>query len=136
MNSVTDKSASRRAFLHKAGILLTSAAVICLPPRQAQAKQRRRATRKAIRFPTGGPDARARVLRRILLIYEDIQGRLNSGKEFPPEVLSSAAGIIQAFIENYHEKLEEDYLFPRFEEAGKLVELVTVLKEQHKAGRV
>jgi len=68
------------------------------------------------------------VLRRILLMYEDIQGRLDQGKEFPPEALSSAAGIIQKFIEQYHEKLEEDYLFPRFKKAGKLVELVTLLK--------
>ena len=57
------------------------------------------------------------------------------GKQFPPETLSSAAEIIQKFIEQYHEKLEEDYLFPRFEEAGKLVDLVKVLKDQHKAGR-
>ncbi len=56
-------------------------------------------------------------------------------KEFPPETLSSAASIIQKFIEQYHEKLEEDYLFPRFKKAGKLVELVTLLKEQHEAGR-
>jgi hemerythrin-like domain-containing protein len=75
------------------------------------------------------------VLRRVLLIYEDIQGRLNGGKEFLPETLSNAAGIIQKFIEQYHEKLEEDYLFPRFKKAGKLVELVTLLKEQHEAGR-
>ena len=32
-------------------------------------------------------------------------------------------------------KLEEDYLFPRFKKAGKLVDLVTLLKEQHEAGR-
>ncbi|MGB7621122.1 MAG: hemerythrin domain-containing protein [Terriglobia bacterium] len=75
------------------------------------------------------------VLNRVLLIYDEIQHRLNGGKEFPPEVLSGAAGIIRNFIENYHEKLEEDYLFPRFEKAGKLVELVRVLREQHLAGR-
>lgn len=38
-------------------------------------------------------------------------------------------------MENYHEKLEEDYLFPRFEKAGKLVDLVKVLLAQHHAGR-
>lgn len=75
------------------------------------------------------------VLRRILLIYDDIQGRVNSGKEFSPDVLGAAAGIIKKFIEDYHEKLEEDYLFPRFRKAGKLVDLVKVLLEQHHAGR-
>ena len=38
-------------------------------------------------------------------------------------------------MENYHEKLEESYVFPRFEKAGKLIDLVRVLPEQHQAGR-
>ena len=42
--------------------------------------------------------------------------------------LSRAAGIIRHFIEEYHEKLEEQHLFPRFRKAGKLVELVNVLE--------
>ena len=53
----------------------------------------------------------------------------------PPEVLAESAGIIRAFIEDYHEKLEEDFLFPRFRKAGKLTELVEVLAEQHQTGR-
>jgi hemerythrin-like domain-containing protein len=40
-----------------------------------------------------------------------------------------------AFIEDYHEKLEEDFLFPRFEKANQLVDLVKVLRTQHQAGR-
>jgi hemerythrin-like domain-containing protein len=75
------------------------------------------------------------VLNRVLLIYDDILGRLNSGKGFPPEVLAGSTGVIRRFIEDYHEKLEEDYLFPRFEKAGKLLDLVKVLREQHQAGR-
>lgn len=31
--------------------------------------------------------------------------------------------------------VEEDYLFPRFEKAGKLTDLVSVLRTQHKAGQ-
>jgi hemerythrin-like domain-containing protein len=75
------------------------------------------------------------VLNRILLIYDEGLRRLKDGSELNPEVLSKAAGIIHHFIEDYHEKLEEDYLFPRFEKAGKLVELVRVLRLQHQAGR-
>jgi len=137
MNGVADESASRREFLRKTGILITTAAVIYPPVRLAQAKSSEKEGGKKGEEVSPPEDLMREhgVLRRILLIYEDIQARLNSGKEFPPEVLSSAAGIIQAFIENYHEKLEEDYLFPRFEEAGKLVDLVTILKDQHKAGR-
>jgi len=75
------------------------------------------------------------VLKRVMLVYEESLRRLHAGEELPPEALADAAGIIRSFIEDYHEKLEEDYLFPRFRQANKLVELVDVLLEQHQAGR-
>lgn len=75
------------------------------------------------------------VLRRILLVYGEAIKRLRDGQELDPGVVSRAAGIIRRFIEDYHEKLEEDYVFPQFEKAGKLVDLVRTLKEQHEAGR-
>lgn len=75
------------------------------------------------------------VLRRILLIYDATGDSLKFRKTFSPQVVSAAAGIIKKFIEDYHEKLEENQLFPRFEKACKLVDLVNVLREQHRAGR-
>jgi hemerythrin-like domain-containing protein len=42
---------------------------------------------------------------------------------------------VQDFIENYHERSEEDFLFPRFRKAHQLVDLVTTLLAQHQAGR-
>jgi hemerythrin-like domain-containing protein len=75
------------------------------------------------------------VLERVLLIYEEGIRRLDSRQDIDPAVLAGAAGIVRRFIEDYHEKLEEDHLFPRFEKAGKLVDLVTVLRQQHQAGR-
>src|SRR2546426_10284587 len=67
------------------------------------------------------------VLNRILLIYEEVGHRIRARKSFPQDILTSSAGIVQRFIEGYREKLEEDHLFPRFEKAGRLVDLVTVL---------
>ena len=75
------------------------------------------------------------VLSRNLLIYDEIIIRLEKGKRFPAEVLAGAAGLIRRFIEEYHERLEETYIFPRFEKAGKLVDQVKILLEQHRAGR-
>jgi hemerythrin-like domain-containing protein len=75
------------------------------------------------------------VLNRILLIYDSCKERLIKNEQFPPEALLDAATIIRNFIESYHEKLEEDYLFPRFKKANQLVDLVNVLNEQHQAGR-
>jgi hemerythrin-like domain-containing protein len=50
-------------------------------------------------------------------------------------VLGRAADIIKKFIEEYHEKLEENYLFPRFVQANVLGNLTRLLKVQHEAGR-
>ncbi|MCW5976426.1 MAG: hemerythrin domain-containing protein [Bryobacteraceae bacterium] len=75
------------------------------------------------------------VLKRALLVYSECANRLESGKEVPPTTVTATANPIRKFIEEYHEKLEEEYLFPRFRKAGKLVDLVGVLEAQHKAGR-
>ena len=75
------------------------------------------------------------LLGRMLLIYEEIHTRLTAGKEFPVTALAENADIIRRFVEDYHEKLEEDFLFQQFEKMGKLVDLVRVLLQQHQAGR-
>jgi hemerythrin-like domain-containing protein len=75
------------------------------------------------------------LLNRILLIYDACKMHLVNKESFPRETLVEAAGIMRAFVEDYHEKQEEDYLFPRFMKAGQLTELVQVLLRQHNAGR-
>ncbi|MBI1387144.1 MAG: hemerythrin domain-containing protein [bacterium] len=76
------------------------------------------------------------VLKRVMLIYEEIISRLDGGKDFSPDSLRESAHIIRTFIEDYHEKLEEDFLFPRFRDANVLADLCDVLVKQHQAGRV
>jgi len=75
------------------------------------------------------------LLKRILLIYDEVRTRIAAQKDFPPEAVTNSATIIRSFIEQYHEKLEEDYLFPRFRKNKLLVDLVDVLQRQHEAGR-
>jgi hemerythrin-like domain-containing protein len=75
------------------------------------------------------------VLNRILLIYDEGARRLDAQQAVAIDALAGSADIIRRFIEHYHEKLEEDYVFPRFEKANKLVDLVTTLRRQHQAGR-
>jgi hemerythrin-like domain-containing protein len=72
---------------------------------------------------------------RILLIYDDAVWRLKNKTELELGTLAGAVKIVRAFIEDYHSKLEDEQVFPRFEKAGKLVELVKLLHEQHQAGR-
>jgi hemerythrin-like domain-containing protein len=75
------------------------------------------------------------VLKRVLLIYEEAIRRMTPNQELPVETVADSAKIIRNFIEDYHEKLEENFLFPRFEKAGKLTDLVKTLRDQHQAGR-
>jgi hemerythrin-like domain-containing protein len=75
------------------------------------------------------------VLKRVLLVYEEVIRRIDGKVEVPPDAVRRGADIIRSFIEDYHEKLEEDYLFPRFEKAGRLTDLTRVLRVQHQAGR-
>jgi hemerythrin-like domain-containing protein len=75
------------------------------------------------------------VLKRVLLVYGEAIRRIEANQELQPETVMDSAKIIRDFIEDYHEKLEEDFLFPRFRKAGKLADLVEVLLQQHQAGR-
>lgn len=75
------------------------------------------------------------VLKRVLLVYDEAIRRIDGKQSLAPEPVKDGAQIIRTFIEEYHEKLEEDYLFPRFEKAGKLSDLTMILRMQHQAGR-
>lgn len=75
------------------------------------------------------------VLNRCLLIYEEGVRRLERGEEMAPEVFTHTAELVRSFVELYHEKNEEKYIFPEFERANRLVDLVHTLKTQHEAGR-
>ncbi len=76
------------------------------------------------------------VLKRILLIYDEATYRLTNNKDLDLALVGRSAGLIKTFIEDYHEKLEEDHLFPRFEKAGQLTDLTKTLRIQHKKGRL
>ncbi|MBN8852046.1 MAG: hemerythrin [Sphingobacteriales bacterium 50-39] len=75
------------------------------------------------------------LLNRILLIYDHTRQQIVSGQTPNLPALNASAGIIRSFVEDYHEKQEEDYLFPRFRKAGQFTDLVDILLHQHNAGR-
>jgi hemerythrin-like domain-containing protein len=126
----------RRDFLLKAGTLGAVAAcapsVIAAPA--AKPRPRRRNEEEEV-TPAEDLMREHGVLNRILLVYEESIRRLEAGVELPPDAVSGAAGIVRRFVEDYHEKLEEDHLFPRFVKAATLADLVEVLRAQHEAGR-
>jgi hemerythrin-like domain-containing protein len=75
------------------------------------------------------------ILRRVLLVYEEAARRLSAGDATVLDAVAGCASVIRRFVEGYHEKLEESFVFPRLEKSGKLVDLTTVLRVQHGAGR-
>ncbi len=75
------------------------------------------------------------VLNRVLLIYDAAIDKLGQSADLDPAVIAQAADIVRSFIEGYHERNEEQQLFPRFRRAGVMADLVDVLYQQHQAGR-
>ena len=75
------------------------------------------------------------VLKRVLLVYGEAIRRIDAGEDLPPDPVLDAARLVRSFVEDYHEKLEENFLFPRFRKADQLVDLVDVLLAQHQGGR-
>ncbi len=79
------------------------------------------------------------VLHRILLIYSDIISRLRGEKTYDPYLIYNAtlnaANIAKAFIEEYHQVLEEQYIFPRFQQSQQYIQLIQTLLIQHNAAR-
>src|SRR4051812_4554776 len=75
------------------------------------------------------------IVSRVLLIYGAGVRRLGHGEDVDPVVFTQAAEIMRDFVHDYHEKNEEEHVFPRFTKAGRMVELVNVLAAQHGACR-
>jgi hemerythrin-like domain-containing protein len=75
------------------------------------------------------------VLNRVLLIYEAAMRKFADNERFDTSVISQAAEIVHDFIEDYHERNEEQQIFPRFRKAGQMLNLIDVLYQQHQAGR-
>ncbi len=75
------------------------------------------------------------LLNRVLLIYEEIIKQIDKQQPTTIPIAQAAVGIIKEFIEKYHEKLEEDYIFPLFEQQKKELPLISTLRRQHKQGR-
>ncbi|MBV9510667.1 MAG: hemerythrin domain-containing protein [Caulobacteraceae bacterium] len=77
------------------------------------------------------------VLRRALLVYEEVEPKIRAGGGFDARPLYDAALLFRSFGEDYHErKLEEDHIFPVVRKAGGSAgAYVDVLKAQHDRGR-
>jgi hemerythrin-like domain-containing protein len=121
-------TSGRRALLH----LGTAGALVLAAP--AFARDAKKKTEESIP-PSEDLMREHAILDRLLLVYESGLRRAGQGEDIDPAVFVQSATIVRDFIHDYHEKLEEELVFPRFKDAGRMVELVNVLITQHSAGR-
>lgn len=129
---------SRRTFLLGTSVIATSTLSAPLAALAAQKTQKKSAKKEEPEEDVSTNEDLMRehgVLNRVLLIYDEAMRRIQANEKFDSTVITKSAGLIKSFIEDYHEKLEEDHIFPRFEQAGKLIELTVNLRAQHAMGR-
>jgi hemerythrin-like domain-containing protein len=132
-----DQSQTRRHFLAAAaaagtGLVISSSSLLAAEPAErtpGQPKDEPEIT------PAEDLMSEHGVIERLLLIYDYTTPDLTAGRQAPIALIARAAELLRRFAENYHEKMEEEYVFPRFEKANRHVELVKVLRQQHDAGR-
>lgn len=133
----------RRSFLHTTGKLAAATAVfpatlLAQKPTEPE-RDDRISTNEGLMRENG-------ILKRVLLMYDEVIRRINTKQDFPLKTAIDSTEIVRKFIHDYHEKLEEEHLFPLFRKyyrrddvlrlyAQKLVDLVDILHEQHEAGR-
>jgi hemerythrin-like domain-containing protein len=135
---MSELSSTRRGFLRNssiAGAGLLAPVLVSAQQKAAPDKDKEKEKEDADISPAEDLMREHGLLNRLLLIYDEHLRMLAAKRSFDGSVLVNAADIIRHFVEEYHEKLEEDFLFPRFRKAGKLVNLVDTLQAQHKAGR-
>lgn len=72
---------------------------------------------------------------RLLLICEAFADRLESGEQPASGTLLQAAELIRGFLQDRQEMQEEKYIFPVFRRNGMAMKVISVLEEQHRAGR-
>ena len=131
MTDYIEPQETRRSFVVKSGLFFAAASLFgaaCSPGPEKAAPALEVSPTEDLMREHG-------VLRRLMLVYDETARRLNMGEEVPARVLAEANGITRRFIQEYHEKNEETQLFNRFSNAGKMVDLVATLFQQHLAGR-
>ena len=115
---------TRRTFA-TAGLATVAAAVACKRPRADDEPEV---------TPSEDLMREHGVLARLMLVLEASAPILDSSQS-ARTAIATAARLVRTFVEDYHEALEEQHLFPRFQRNNVHSELVDTLYIQHRAGR-
>jgi len=81
---------------------------------------------------------------RLLLVYEASLGMPigastgatgTTGGQPQIKDVAGAAGLLRQVIEDFHVRLEEEHLFPIFQKANQMTDMIAILRQQHAAAR-
>ena len=136
--SMTPRHPRRRQFLQY-GLGIVAAGALVVPVRAQDIVDKTKQTLGLKAEDVTPPEDLMRehgVLDRVLLIYEAAMRKFAANEDFDPQVITDSANVVKDFIEDYHERSEEQFLFPRFEKANQLTDLVSTLLTQHQSGRL
>jgi len=120
----------RRSLLRKAGAAGMGAMAISAG---AQAREHH-GDMKSFVPPTEEVMREHGVVHRLLTVYEEVARRMAREQDVPSIVLN-ANRLVDGFIENFHEELEEGLIFREFRRANSHADLVKELSRQHRLGR-
>ncbi len=131
---MSTRSTGRRQFASSL-VLVGGAAIAGCRPAHEEAKPRP-GDEDAEAVITPGEDLMREhgVLERVLVVWSESDAPLRRG-DVDVTAIRSSVELVQRFVEAYHERQEEDLVFPRLVQAGRERELVRTLREQHDAGR-
>jgi hemerythrin-like domain-containing protein len=71
------------------------------------------------------------LMRRILFIYKEIICLCPATQDLPTDLIRQAAKAYQKLADDFHQKLEDEFLFPPMVKACDHAELIEVLWQQH-----
>jgi hemerythrin-like domain-containing protein len=121
------KNLSRRSFITLAAATGAGAMAGCSKSGQPRERENGATSIEVMALQHG-------VIYRAVAVLEEIRGAMDARMDLPPEIIGGTVEIIRLFIMGHHQQLEEKYLYPVFDAAGKMSGLLGVLREQHAAG--
>lgn len=127
----------RRTFLRNGGLLVAGATMIGVSGTMVSCKGENEYEPGVLKNSTANEELMEEhgLLQRALLIYDAAIVSLRAGESFDPLHIHDTAKVIQTFIEEYHEDIEEKFVFPPVKANGQHSMLIDLLIKQHVAGK-
>lgn len=137
MNASRYERNSRRNFVRASALTAGLALAGCASSSKAGSKTASKDDEDSEGEVTPGEDLMQEhgLLERVLLVYGEAGARIERHEALDLALITKAADLVRRFVEDYHEKNEERFVFPRLESARREVELVATLRRQHERGR-